>query len=106
MTTVNYPNEETFTRITEFKHILPVDSDETTIVREYPQDFDRHDPEKNIPYYPVFKKENKQAYAVYRQLAQRFATLTVLGRLADYQYYNMDDAIERALSLFEERYAG
>ena len=106
VTTVNYPNEETFTRITEFKHILPVDSTKTTIVREYPQDFDRHDPEKNIPYYPVFKKENKQAYAVYRQLAQRFATLTVLGRLADYQYYNMDDAIERALSLFEERYAG
>ena len=46
MTTVNYPNEEAFTRITEFKHILPVNSTKTTIVREYPQDFDRNDTEK------------------------------------------------------------
>ena len=104
VTTVNYPNEEAFTRITEFKHILPVNSTKTTIVREYPQDFDRNDTEKNIPYYPVFKEENERNHAEYLRLVKRFPTLAVLGRLADYKYYNMDDAIDRALSLFEARY--
>ena len=45
-TTVNYPNEELYTRITEFKNIIPVVSDYTVIVKEYPQDFDRQDPLK------------------------------------------------------------
>ncbi len=100
-TTVNYPNEERFTRITEFKHIVPVETDNTVIVKEYPQDFDRHDPEKNVPYYPVFNQSNRQAHATYQALTQQFSNLVVLGRLADYKYYNMDDAVNNALSCFE-----
>ena len=100
-TTVNYPNEERYTRITEFKNITPVVSDYTVIVKEYPQDFDRQDPLKNVPYYPVFNAENMEAHGVYKRMAQRFSNLVVLGRLADYQYYNMDDAVNNALSCFE-----
>lgn len=103
-TTVNYPNEHAYTRITEFKHILPVESDYTTIVTEYPQDFDRHDPEKNVPYYPVFNQTNQRAYDGYRSLADKFDNLHVLGRLADYKYYNMDDAVANALALFERQF--
>lgn len=99
-TTVNYPNEENFTRITEFKHILPCDSNKTTIVKEYPQTFDKDDPERNIPYYPVFNEKNQQAYDRYRATLERFANLTVVGRLADYKYYNMDDAVANALGIF------
>lgn len=101
-TTVNFPNEERFTRITEFKHIVPVETDNTVIVKEYPQDFDRHDPEKNVPYYPVFNQSNSQAHATYQALTQQFSNLVVLGRLADYKYYNMDDAVNNALSCFEK----
>lgn len=100
-TTVNYPNEEAFTRITEFKHILPVESKHTTIVKEYPQDFDRLDPEKNVPYYPVFTDDNRLSHQRYLQLCAQFPNLHVLGRLADYKYYNMDDAIANALAMFE-----
>lgn len=103
-TTVNYPNEEAFTRITEFKHILPCASDHTTIVREYPQDYDRHDPKRNVPYYPVFTDSNEQAYEAYRNRIQQYQQVVVLGRLADYKYYNMDDAVANALTLFNQRY--
>ena len=75
-------------------------SDYTVIVKEYPQDFDRQDPLKNVPYYPIFNAENMTAHGVYKRLAQRFSNLVVLGRLADYQYYNMDDAVNNALSCF------
>lgn len=103
-TTVNYPNEETFTRITEFKHILPTDSNHTTIVKEFPQDFDRHDPQRNVPYYPVFNDDNQRAYDFYRQQAAKIDNLIVLGRLADYRYYNMDDAVAQALAVFERHF--
>lgn len=104
-TTVNYPNEQEFTRITEFKHILPVTTEFTTIVREFPQDFDRHDPNKNIPYYPMFNEANQKAHNSYRLLTQQLSQLHILGRLADYKYYNMDDAVANALTLFEEKFA-
>ncbi|QJR82881.1 UDP-galactopyranose mutase [Alteromonas pelagimontana] len=105
VTTVNYPNEHAFTRITEFKHILPVDTVTTTIVKEFPQDFDRHDPKRNVPYYPVFNDDNQNRYNDYRALLQAFPTLTVLGRLADYRYYNMDDAVANALYVYRTRAA-
>lgn len=103
-TTVNYPNEHRYTRITEFKHILPCSSQQTTIVREYPQDYQRNDPQRNIPYYPVFTEQNQRAYEHYSDMLLNFPSLVALGRLADYRYYNMDDAVDRALNCFEERY--
>lgn len=100
-TTVNYPNEHEFTRITEFKHILKDKSDKTTIVKEYPQDYDRHDESKNVPYYPVFNDENQSKFDVYKSLIQQFPNIICTGRLAEYKYYNMDDAVDNALSTFE-----
>ncbi len=102
VTTVNYPNEHAFTRITEFKHILPVESDSTTIVKEYPAQFDRNDLHANVPYYPVLSEQNHARYAKYKQLSERFSTLHIVGRLADYRYYNMDDAVLNALVTFDK----
>ncbi len=101
VTTVNYPNEHAFTRITEFKHILKDKSEKTTIVREFPQDYDRNDPNKNVPYYPLFTDANERKYEGYHKLAKQFPQLKILGRLGDYKYYNMDDAIAKALFLFD-----
>jgi UDP-galactopyranose mutase len=98
--TVNYPNEHAYTRITEFKHILPCETPFTTIVKEYPQDFDRFDSNKNVPYYPVFTEHNQQCHQRYVDRLRSFKNITALGRLADYQYYNMDDAVGNALSIF------
>jgi UDP-galactopyranose mutase len=100
-TTVNYPNEHAYTRITEFKHILQQQSDKTVIVKEYPQDYDRHDPQKNVPYYPIFNDENQQRFDAYKKRLEGFENIISAGRLADYKYYNMDDAVGNVLSYFE-----
>jgi UDP-galactopyranose mutase len=101
-TTVNYPNEDTFTRITEFKHILGEQCNSTTIVIEYPQDYDKNDLQKNIPYYPVFTADNQEKFGQYKALAAQYPQLIPLGRLAEYKYFNMDDAVSNALQLFNQ----
>ena len=98
--TVNYPNNYDFTRITEYKHIHPFDIDKTTVCIEYPKDYN---PEKDIPYYPFFTKEAKELYLKYMELSKQFDNLILVGRLAEYKYYNMDSVIERALNIFEEK---
>jgi UDP-galactopyranose mutase len=98
-TTVNYPNTEKFTRITEFKHILPVEVKKTVIVKEFPQDFDKNDPERNVPYYPVFNQENAERYSKYRELLRDYPQILAIGRLAEYRYYNMDQVVGSSLAL-------
>lgn len=104
-TTVNYPNEHAYTRITEFKHILKQRSAQTVIVKEYPQDYDRHDLAKNVPYYPIFNEDNQQKFDGYKKRLAGFKNIISAGRLADYKYYNMDDAVGNALLTFD-RLAG
>ena len=95
---VNYPNDYDFTRITEFKHMHPINSKKTTILKEFPKDCK---PDKDIPYYPIFTAKNQELYAKYQEEAEKFKSLILIGRLAEYKYYDMDDAVERALEVFE-----
>lgn len=96
---VNYPNDYDFTRITEFKHIHPTKSEKTTILKEFPKAYKAN---IDIPYYPVFAKENQELYNKYKEEADRFENLILVGRLAEYRYYDMDDVIKRSLEVFEE----
>lgn len=97
---VNYPNDYEFTRITEFKHIHYVKSANTIILKEYPKNYQTH---KDIPYYPVLHKVSQDLYGRYKEEADRFSNLILLGRLAEYKYYDMDDAVKRSLDIFEEK---
>lgn len=100
---VNYPNEEDFTRITEFKYLTKQILDgSTTILKEYPMNYDPKADKGNIPYYPITNTQNKELYESYRIKAAEFKHLYVCGRLAEYKYYNMDAAVNRALELSEE----
>jgi len=96
---VNYPNDHQFTRITEFKHIHPVKTSKTTILKEYPQ---AYVPKENVPYYPVFKNDNQERYDEYEKLALNIDRLFLVGRLAEFKYYDMDDVIERAFEVYEK----
>ena len=97
----NYTVDEDFTRITEFKHMtgqrMP---GVTTIVREYSKPYTGSIQE--TPYYAIINEENNALYAKYAQLAARHANLHLLGRLAEYKYYNMDAIVARALALSDE----
>ncbi len=104
-TTINYPNDYDFTRITEFKHISQQTISGTSIVKEFPQDFDRNDPTKNIPYYPVFTEENKVILDRYVDFSKNFPNITLVGRLAENRYYDMDDIVARALQIFADQFA-
>lgn len=96
--TVNYPNAYDFTRITEFKHIHPTNSKKTTILKEYPKEYIKG---KDTPYYPIFTDENQKKYSQYLEYAKQFKDLILVGRLAEYKYYDMDDIVERALEVYE-----
>lgn len=89
--TVNYPGDEPFTRITEFKHLTGEKAAGTSIVREYPQD-------EGEPYYPVPRPANDALYRRYQALGDAETGVTFVGRLAQYRYYNMDQAVAAALS--------
>ena len=95
---VAYPQVEGFTRITEYKK-LPEQKVEglTVIAKEFPQ---KYDSKGSIdPYYPIPTVETEALYKQYEEQAAKLKNLILCGRLADYKYYNMDQAIKRALDL-------
>ena len=91
---VNYPGEEVgFTRIIEYKHFGNQKSDKTTIVKEYTTDV-------GDPYYPVPNPKNQHIYEKYKAEADALIDVYFVGRLANYKYFNMDQAFKNALELF------
>lgn len=96
---VNYPCNYDFTRIHEYKYYLGDKSDNTVIAKEYSEDFELGTNER---YYPIISADNHALYEKYLTEAKKLNNVYFLGRLGDYRYYDMDDAIERAINLFEE----
>jgi len=88
---INYPNEQAFTRITEFKYLTGQEHKKTSIVYEFPQ-------ATGDPYYPIPRKENAAIYAKYKSLADIAQNVHFVGRLATYKYYNMDQIVAQALT--------
>jgi UDP-galactopyranose mutase len=100
---LNYPNEHSYTRVSEYKHITGQRAYGTTVSIEYPEAYRR---EQNLPYYPVPREENRKRYNLYLAEAESLEKRVLFaGRLADYKYYNMDQAVARALGVFEKQVA-
>ena len=91
--TVNYPQTEDYTRITEYKHLTGQTHPKTTITYEYPA-------ATGDPYYPVPRPENQELYRRYQALANETPDVHFVGRLATYRYYNMDQVVGQALAEF------
>jgi len=96
---INYTDREVpYTRIVEYKHLRKDVCKNTTIVKEYPSAVGE-------PYYPVPSPRNLELYAMYKELAdkeEREKNVYFVGRLANYKYFNMDEAILNALELFKK----
>ena len=95
---VNYTVSEDYTRITEFKKLTGQKMPEhTTIMKEYPMPYSGKPGE--IPYYSIINEENLALYAKYCQLLEGYPQFHLLGRLAEYKYYNIDAIVDKALTL-------
>jgi UDP-galactopyranose mutase len=93
--TINYPNEQLYTRITDFKYLTGQKHPKTAIVYEYPR-------AEGDPYYPVPRPENAEVYKKYQQLAATLTNTHFVGRLATYKYYNMDQVVAQALTTYKK----
>ncbi|MEO5859039.1 MAG: UDP-galactopyranose mutase [Pyrinomonadaceae bacterium] len=90
---INYPNEQPYTRVTEFKYLTGQTHAKTSVVYEYPQ-------AEGDPYYPIPMPENAALYAKYKALADAAEDVHFVGRLATYKYYNMDQVVAQALTTY------
>ena len=99
--TVNYTVDQDYTRITEFKYLTGQElPGQTTIMKEYSRAYTGAKGE--IPYYAIINAGNNALYAKYRAEADRYPNFHLLGRLAEYKYYNMDAMAARALELCDD----
>jgi UDP-galactopyranose mutase len=92
---INYPNQNAYTRVTEFKYLTGQEHLKTTLVYEYAK-------AEGDPYYPVPRPENAALYRKYHELAEVTPGVQFLGRLGTYKYYNMDQVVAQALTLYKK----
>jgi UDP-galactopyranose mutase len=95
---INYPDEHDYTRSVEIKHVTRQQHEKTVVSYEYPRS-------EGDPYYPVPAEQHQRIYERYKALGERERRdrhVYFAGRLAQYTYINTDQAIEIALSTFEE----
>lgn len=96
---VNYIDADVpYTRIIEHKHFEFGQQAKTVITREYPQLWSLG----KERYYTVNDGKNSALYAKYKALAEQQFTVIFGGRLAEYKYYDMDDVIERAMTIAKQ----
>ena len=98
---VNNPDPENgpYIRTLEWKHMMPPEEiphiKGTVLTREYT--YSPEDP--NHQEYPFPDEENQELYKRYRARAEATPGVMVCGRLGEYRYYDMDQAIGRAMML-------
>lgn len=90
---INYPNEQAYTRVTEFKYLTGQEHPKTSIVYELPQ-------AEGDPYYPIPRPENAELYKKYKAISDATPGVHFVGRLATYKYYNMDQVVAQALATY------
>lgn len=83
------------TRDIEFKYLTKQKCPNTVVMSEFPKS-------TGDPFYPIPTKENKELYEKYKKEAIKEKKVVFIGRLAQYEYLDMDVCVERALDKFEE----
>lgn len=91
--TVNHPQDQDYTRVSEYKHMTGQVHPSTSITYEFPT-------AEGDPYYPVPRPENQALYKRYEALADAETGTVFAGRLATYRYLNMDQVVAQALATF------
>ena len=93
---INHVESSTeFTRVAEYKHLTGQTAFSTTISREFPQ-------KDGEPFYPIPSNDNRTIFQKYKRETEKLKTTIFCGRLAEYQYYNMDQVVANSLMKYEE----
>lgn len=100
MPVVAYPQAEGYTRITEYKKLPVQDVKGTSYAVEYPLPYSQEQKDAE-PYYPVLTRQSKKLHEKYCAATDRVEHFYYCGRLADFQYYDMDQAIEHAFQFLK-----
>ena len=90
--TINYPNENAYTRITEVKKLTGQESFGTSLVTEYPTS-------EGDPYYPIPTQKNNELFSKYANMGEKEKNVSFVGRLAEYKYYNMDQVVASSMTV-------
>jgi UDP-galactopyranose mutase len=97
---INEPSSDVpYTRTTEYRHLTGQRHDSSTLAVEYPRS-------EGDPYYPIPRDDTRELYKRYEALSREHADVTFVGRLARYQYLNMDQVTAQALQTFERMVEG
>lgn len=97
---VAYPQAKDYVRIIEYKKLPVQNVTGTTYEVEYSLPYRKG--ENNEPYYPLLTSESQETYGRYAEMAKKVQNLFVCGRLGEFKYYNMDQALEAALRLVKQ----
>ncbi len=90
----NYVGNETeFTRVTEYKYLTSQKLKSTTLSYEYSE-------RDGEPFYPIPNENSRSIYLRYRSEVEKLNNVIFCGRLAEYQYYNMDQVVAKSLKAF------
>ncbi|MBL1214839.1 MAG: UDP-galactopyranose mutase [Ignavibacteriae bacterium] len=93
---INYVEKEVnYTRVVEHKQLTGQKVDGTTLSYEYAR-------AEGEPFYPIPTNDNRDLYLKYRKEADKLKSVIFCGRLAEYQYYNMDQVVANTLKNFKE----
>lgn len=93
---VNEPDPAVpYTRTTDYRYLTGQALPRTVLGREYPS-------AEGDPYYPIPRPDNRELARKYARLGAGQRSVTFVGRLAEYKYYNMDQVVASALATFEE----
>jgi UDP-galactopyranose mutase len=87
-------NKCVYTRVTEYKHLTGQLNDSTSLSYEYPLI-------GGDPFYPIPSEDNRKLYNKYKSEKERESNTIFCGRLAEYQYYNMDQVVGNAIMLLK-----
>ena len=93
---VNFPNDYDYTRITEQKLLTGQRHSQTTIIYEYPIN---HVTGETIPYYPIPKNITINFGDYQTEIANLKREVVFAGRLAQYRYFNMDEAVKNSINI-------
>lgn len=93
------PDNGPYIRTLEWKHMMPPEDIPNIQGTVLTQETTYSPDDPNHQEYPFPDKANDDLYQRYRQRAEEVPNLLVCGRLGEYRYYDMDQAIGRAMML-------